>query len=387
VLIATVLFASACSDDTPTLADASNPVLLDAGSQTDSNDASTTASPDASAADAAKPSTMDASAPAANEAAAPVTNDAAPSADAGAATSDASADAATGAAANLPPIATVPIPAPVKDDCITDVSAGDHKFTCMGITFLVLVDDKCTKFACGLIFDIHGATMSGLQMRDNTLLHKLAPPKGYIVVHPSATPDNTGGTWDLTNDPPKVGDFFARMIKAFHVDPARIHVTGFSQGGIMTFWFLQNKTADLASAAPVAGAQPADWFTDAWKPRVPFLVMNGIDDQASTIDKSRALIDSIVKGLGLMGGMQIDGDGHYSRKRWTGDMGMELEYIEHDYGGQPVLGGHCIPGGIDTPESGANNFGLNGTTCTTGMIKLNWGEIVLKWFEDHPKHP
>jgi hypothetical protein len=286
----------------------------------------------------------------------------------------------------LPPIATVPIPAPVKDDCITDVSAGDHKFTCMGITFLVLVDDKCTKFACGLIFDIHGATMSGLQMRDNTLLHKLAPPKGYIVVHPSATASNTGGTWDLTADPPKVGDFFTRMIKAFHVDPARIHVTGFSQGGIMTFWFLKNKTADLASAAPVAGAQPADWFTDAWKPRVPFLVMNGIDDQASTIDKSRSLIDSIVKGLSLTPAMQVAGDDHYSWKRWTGGMGMELEYIEHDYGGQPVLGGHCIPGGVDKPEGGANNFGLNGTTCTTGMIKLNWGEIVLKWFQDHPKH-
>jgi hypothetical protein len=94
-----------------------------------------------------------------------------------------------------------------------------------------------------------------------------------------------------------------------------------------------------------------------------------------------------VKGLSLTGGMQIAGDGHYTWKRWTGPMNMELEYIEHDYGGQPVLGGHCIPGGIDVPEGGPNNFGLNGTTCTTGMIKLNWGETVLKWFEDHPKHP
>ena len=40
-----------------------------------------------------------------------------------------------------------------------------------------------------------------------------------------------------------------------------------------------------------------------------------------------------------------------------------------------------------SPEGGPNNFGLNGTTCTTGMIKLNWGQTVLKWFEDHPKHP
>jgi polyhydroxybutyrate depolymerase len=371
-----------CSEDGPGQGDAfiaTDYAPIEAGVGT--SDAST-----------ANEAAVDASAPSMDGAAAPL--DAAPisidaSGDAGSSSlvdaTEASSDASVGDGAS--PAVMQPIPAPIADDCITKVVAGDHKFTCNGVTYLVLVDEKCTKFACGLIFDIHGATMSGLQMRDNTLLHKLAPSKGYIVVHPSATASNTGGTWDLTNDPPKVGDFFSRMIKAFHVDPARIHVTGFSQGGIMTFWFLKNKTADLASAAPVAGAQPADWFTDAWKPRVPFLVMNGISDTASTIEGSRALIDSIVKGLNLMGGTQIAGDGHYTRKRWTGDMNMELEYIEHDYGGQPVLGGHCIPGGVDLPSGGPNNFGLNGTTCATGMIKINWGEIVLKWFMDHPKHP
>jgi poly(3-hydroxybutyrate) depolymerase len=152
------------------------------------------------------------------------------------------------------PMSMQPVAAPVADDCITDVSAGDHTFTCSGLTFLVMVDDLCTKYACGLIFDIHGATMSGLQMRDNTHLQELAPPHGYLVVHPSATASNTGGTWDLTNDPPKVADFMTRMIQAFHVDSNRIHVTGFSQGGAMTWWFLCNHNDLLASAGPVAGA-------------------------------------------------------------------------------------------------------------------------------------
>ena len=40
--------------------------------------------------------------------------------------------------------------------------------------------EQCTKLACGLIFDVHGATMSGLQQRDNTLLHKIAPKAGFI---------------------------------------------------------------------------------------------------------------------------------------------------------------------------------------------------------------
>ena len=124
---------------------------------------------------------------------------------------------------------------------------------------------------------------------------------------------------DLTNDPPKVAKVFQQVIKAFHVNPKRLHVTGFSQGGFTTFYFLEHHNDILASAAPVAGAlRPAAWATDAWRPRVPILVMNGISDTASTMASSTALIDQIVQGLALTGGGEIEGDGHYSWKQWTG---------------------------------------------------------------------
>jgi pimeloyl-ACP methyl ester carboxylesterase len=291
--------------------------------------------------------------------------------------------AGSGADAGMPRTMQ-PIGAPVADDCITDVSAGDHSFSCGGLTYLVMVDPICTQYACGLIFDIHGATMSGAQMRDNTLLYKIAPSKGYIVVNPSATASNTGGTWDLTNNPPTVADFMDRMIKAFHVDPKRIHVGGFSQGSIMTFWFLCNHNQMIASAAPVSGATAVDCLKDDW-PRIPIFYENGTKDQASMIDSARTMVDNIVSQLKLTGGMQIAGDGHYTRKHWEGDHGMLFDDIEHDYGGQAVLDGHCIPGGVDTPDTGKNNFGLNATTCTTGQIAINWGELALQWYLDHPK--
>jgi hypothetical protein len=290
--------------------------------------------------------------------------------------------------------ASVPIEPPVADDCITDVSAGDHTFTCQGLTFLVMVDEMCTKFACGLIFDVHGGTMSGLQMRDNTKLHELAPKKGYLVVHPSATPMKTNGTWNFETDPPKLADFMTRMINAFHVDQERVHVTGFSMGSGMTFWFLCNHADVLASTAPVSGAS-ADMITDLETgmkcldtlgpdPRVPILFMNGVQDQALVIDLARQRVDGLVSRFGLTGGEQIGGDGHWSRKQWKGTDNMVLEFIEHDYGGQPVLGGHCIPGGTDL-EGSPNNFIANATTCTTGEINLHWGEVALQWFIDHPK--
>jgi pimeloyl-ACP methyl ester carboxylesterase len=295
--------------------------------------------------------------------------------------SDAATKSDTGPARTMQPIEP-----PVADDCIKDVSAGDHTFSCDGLTFLVLVDEMCTKLACGLIFDIHGATMSGAQMRDNTLLYKLAPSKGYIVVNPSATASNTGGTWDLMADPAKVANFLDRMIRAFHVDADRVHVDGFSQGSAMTFWFLCNRHELLASAAPVSGATDVSCLADNWQPRVPIFYENGQKDQASKIDAARTMVDSIVSQLKLTGETQVAGDGHYTRKRWTGDGGMVFDYLEHDYGGQAVLDGHCIPGGVDKSGSGKNNFGLNATTCTTGQIAINWGELALQWFIDHPRH-
>ena len=301
-----------------------------------------------------------------------------------------------GAQSPLPESGTAamqPIDPPVADDCIADVTPGDHTFGCDGLTFLVVVPEACTKFACGLIFDVHGGTMSGAQMRDNTHLHELAPEHGYLVVHPSATAANTGGTWDLNVHPPLIGKFMDRMIKAFHVDPKRIHVTGFSQGSGVTFWFLCNKPTLLTSAAPISG-QSADQITgpdgmpclssigEGWKPRVPILFMSGTLDTALVIEDARARVDGLVTRLGLTGGDQIEGDETYRRKRWQSEDGMVLDYLEHDYGGQAVLGGHCIPGGTDVAGS-ANNFILNATTCTTpARIGINWGQTVLQWFRD-----
>jgi pimeloyl-ACP methyl ester carboxylesterase len=283
--------------------------------------------------------------------------------------------------------ALAPIAAPTPDDCITDVKPGDHTYQCQGHTFLTMVDEQCTKLACGLIFDVHGASMSGPIMRANTQLHQLAPSKGYIVVHPSAN-GATGydGTWDLAKDPPLLADFMTRVINAFHVDTKRVHITGFSMGSAMTFWFLCNHRDVLASAAPVTGASaeqvnvvdtgmPCIASIDAnWKPRVPILFMSGSMDNALSIDAARARTEGIVMRLGLTGGTQIAGDDSYTRKHWQAADGMVFEFIEHKYA-NALLGGHCVPGGP------ADNL----IACTDGGSTLHWGKTVLQWMIEHPK--
>jgi hypothetical protein len=288
-------------------------------------------------------------------------------------------DAALGDAASMP--GTVPIPAPVADDCIKSVSAGDHTFNCGGVEFKVMVDERCTKFACGLIFDVHGALMTGDDMRNNVRLHKLAPPKGYLTVHPTA-PD---ATWDWTTHPKVLADFMTRMISAFHVDTRRVHVTGFSMGSGMTFWFLCNHRDVLASVAPVTGSSASQVTTPdgmpciesiggaSWQPRVPILFMSGSKDTALTIEDARMRTEGLVSRLGLTGGMQIAGDTSFTRKHWESPDGMILEFLEHNYA-NGILQGHCIPGGVQ-----GDLFACDGPGS------LNWGEVVMQWFLDHPK--
>jgi poly(3-hydroxybutyrate) depolymerase len=272
------------------------------------------------------------------------------------------------------------IPA-AADGCITDVSPGDHAYSCDGLTYLVVVDPKCVSGSCGLIFDVHADLMSATQMRDSTLLHQSAPALGYLVVHPSPTAATIAGTWDDAQHYPRVLEFMMRIQRAFHVDPQRIHVTGFGHGADMAQWFMCHHSALVASAAALSNTRPAaDCFVASWQPRVPYLYMHGTLDAVTPIAEARAMQTALVAQLHLVGEAPIEGDALYTRQRWRDSAGMELEWIEHQYM-RATLGGYCIPGGNDA-LGGINGF--TATTCQTAGT-LRWGDLVLQWFQAHPR--
>ncbi len=193
--------------------------------------------------------------------------------------------------------------------------------------------------------------------------------------------------WSFADSPPKLAAFLFQMIDVFHVDRSRVHVTGFSMGAAMTFWFLCSHNDILASAAVVTGSSAdqvmapdgarkcIDAIDAAWQPRVPILFMNGVFDPALTPEAAHARVDGIVSRLSLTGGATIAGDGQFTRKRWSGAGGMVFDFLEHDYSTGGRLGGHCMPGGV----------AQTGTTCTAGNVNVDWGETALEWFLDHPR--
>jgi len=181
----------------------------------------------------------------------------------GSAVGDAGADASGGdASADGPVVTPVPPPAPVG--CITAaaLTPGVHQVGCDTTIHVLTVPEACTKTACGVIVDVHGGMMSSQMEDKNTNLSALGVKHGYLVIQPNALQNPillnqrlfTADAPGVPGDDTRVMNILTQVMQAFHADPKRVHMTGFSDGGFMTWrWFCKHPDM-LASVAPGAAA-------------------------------------------------------------------------------------------------------------------------------------
>jgi dienelactone hydrolase len=285
-----------------------------------------------------------------------------------------------------------PIPQPAPVGCVTAVGAGAHSFTCDGLQFDVSVPEACVTRSCGLIVDVHGGTMSGPMEDKNTNLAALGRRHGYIVVTPTAF----GNLWNYSVDDAKVLSFLRATRDAFHVNQKRIHMTGMSQGGYMSWRFLCQHTDLFGSVAPAAAAGAAAitievgcTFTgqDVPKGEIDILYMHGIEDALVNFQNAVTLRDAVIAHYRMGTGQVIASDSTHTRTRYSTAGGRVFEFIEHRYlSDSSVLGvairGHCFPGSQD------QTITLPGQLMAFGCKPPNsftWGEEVVRFFMAHPK--
>jgi polyhydroxybutyrate depolymerase len=259
---------------------------------------------------------------------------------------------------------------PTPDACIGEPSPGDHVYA-------------CSDQPCGLIVDVHGFTMSAQMQDANTNLRALGSERGYIVVQPNATPDPPSASWEPEVDDDKVFDFMMRVVDVFGVDENRIHFTGFSQGGWMSWRFACAHADVLASVAPAAACGDPECDFEAQVPArpLPILYMHGTDDALVAYTCAEPRRDAVVAAWGL-GAETVVAEG--AGYRWTRHEGeATLEFISHDYvvDDNTVLGGHCFPGSTDPGGAPGQLFPFG---CS-GASGFTWGEAVIDFFEAHPR--
>lgn len=276
---------------------------------------------------------------------------------------------------------------PAPEGCVSDASAGHHVFTCDEIAFDVEVPPACLTQACGLILDVHGFSMSAAMEDASTELRRRGRERGYIVVQPSATPAPPLASWDANGaDDEAVFATLQRVSRVWRTDPKRVHVTGFSQGGNMT-WRLLCKHADaLASVAPAAfsGGCP---FDSGGQPsrEVPILYMHGEDDGLVPFEGAVEQRDRIVAAWKMDAGQKTAGDGAFERTRHTSPSGTVFEFLTHRYAVTEKclvadIKGHCFPGSTDPGTA-------PGQACSFACPAPNafhWGEELMRFFEEHP---
>jgi hypothetical protein len=299
---------------------------------------------------------------------------------AGAGGMSASAGAGTTSAGASGASTTPSAPVFTKTRCIdpSQVTPGvEVSFPCDGVNIWVALPEACKAHSCGLIFNIHGGGMTDHATMDQaTNMIALGNQADYVVVHPHK------GTWDVANDKDAVFDFLQQTIQAFGIDPKRVHSTGYSQGGQIS-WALGCEHADVV--ASIAPAEEVNRVSDCWKTsklparELPILFAYGKQDSiGGGYDAATELAGQVASTSKMMGPETIAGKegSTYWRQRWTSASGNVFEFISHDYtstGVGGILAGHCLP----------MASGTTFVNCST-PVDYDWGQEVVRFFQAHP---
>ena len=136
-----------------------------------------------------------------------------------------------------------------------------------------------------LLIALHGSGNTGADMSDLTGFNALADTQGFLVAYP----DGIDGSWaDRNNtdaDRAGVDDvafldaLVGHLSAAYAVDPARVYVTGMSNGGFMATLLACVLSDTVAAVAPIAATMPLSLVSQCPPGRpVPLLLIHGLSD-------------------------------------------------------------------------------------------------------------
>ena len=141
--------------------------------------------------------------------------------------------------------------------------------------------------APALVLVLHGrdGSPAGIRQRTRAAFDQLADQEGFLVAYPSALHGawNTGHQYARSNadDVGFLTALIDQLIAEYKVDPRRVYVTGFSNGGGMAYWLACASSNRIAALAPVSGGlalarmQPC---ADVSKRPIPLLIIHGTAD-------------------------------------------------------------------------------------------------------------
>jgi hypothetical protein len=259
--------------------------------------------------------------------------------------------------------------AAVTFPCAPTATAGHQEIDCPdGVHMDVEVSSACATGGCGIIFDVHGFTMTADELDTHTRMRLLAPPLGFVVVQPTAA-----GLWGSGAHDALIWSFAQATASVLKTNPDRLHFMGFSQGAILTFHMLCAHADAIASIAPDSGN---GCFASGATPSVqrPILYVQGTGDNIQPWVLFGPPVRDGILGAWPFGAPTLFASGTaYQARRWTTPTGTAFEFWQHDYSASAFLGGHCLP----VPNG-------TGTYCCKNP-EFDYSAEVLRFFTAHPR--
>jgi len=153
--------------------------------------------------------------------------------------------------------------------------------------FVHIPPQKLQRYA--LVINLHGGGSQGRGEEEFSEMDKTADKFGFYVVYPNGTGKLHDRllTWNAGNccgyayqhhidDVGFINRLLDVMIKNYPIDPARVYVTGMSNGAMMAYYLAEKLPDRIAAIAPVAGGRIPDNMP-ALKP-MPIMHFHSVDD-------------------------------------------------------------------------------------------------------------
>ncbi len=154
----------------------------------------------------------------------------------------ASATSASGAATAGASAAT----AQASPACAAGAAAPPAKVTGAPLDTILRVPPRARGHRAPLILALHFASGTGSQMEQATRYTPQARRSGFVVAYPTAS---ANGFWSIDGDLAKLTATLDRIERVACIDPARVYVSGISNGGFMATVLACRMAGRIAAAA------------------------------------------------------------------------------------------------------------------------------------------
>ncbi|MCQ2219887.1 MAG: hypothetical protein MJZ12_00755 [Prevotella sp.] len=146
-----------------------------------------------------------------------------------------------------------------------------------------------------LLISMHGMNQDAAYQKNQANYEAVADTAKFVVVYP----DGIDRGWDLGSmkDINFITNIIDEMVKRYSIDRNRVYLSGFSMGGMMTYYAMTKIADKIAAFAPVSGYNMGGPNATSSRP-VPIIHVHGTSDDVCSYSPVQSHIDAWVKRNG-----------------------------------------------------------------------------------------